>query len=82
MPNIQLRTGNTIYVSCFDYYFRLKEEDVELFFQSCEADNLGIMIEDPFAGTLHHQELDLQEEEEEGLVKSYIESQLFLDKDT
>lgn len=49
MPNIQLRTGNTIYVSTYEYYFKLDEKDIDLFFQSCEADNLGIYIDNPFS---------------------------------
>jgi hypothetical protein len=49
MPNIQLRTGNTIYISVYEYYFKLRDEDMDLFFQSCEADNLGIQIDNPFS---------------------------------
>lgn len=51
MPNIQLDTGMTIWVSTFEYYFKLKDEDMELFFQSCKADNLGIYIDNPFSGS-------------------------------
>jgi len=49
MPNIQLRTGNTIYISVYEYYFKLSDEDMDLFYQMCEADNLGIQIDDPFS---------------------------------
>lgn len=49
MPNIQLRTGNTIYVSTYEYYFKLEEKDMDIFYQSCEADNLGIYIDNPFS---------------------------------
>jgi len=53
MPNIQLRTGNTIYISVYEYYFKLKDEDMDLFFQMCEADNLGIQIDNPFSDRRH-----------------------------
>lgn len=47
--NIQLPTGNTITISTYEYLFVLKEEDVELFYQSCIADNLGVYIDHPFS---------------------------------
>jgi hypothetical protein len=46
--NINLPTGKTITISCYEYFFALKEEDVDLFFQSCIADDLGSFIENPF----------------------------------
>ena len=49
MPNISLITGKVIYVSCWEYYFKLKEEDVDEFFQSCIADDLGVQVEYPFS---------------------------------
>ena len=52
MPNIQLRTGNTVYVSAYEYYFKLDDNDIDLFFQSCEADNLGIVIDNPFSNRI------------------------------
>lgn len=61
MPNIQLRTGKTIYISTYDYYFRLKEDEVDLFFQSCEADDLGIDVEDPFSNRMFFGTLDVEE---------------------
>lgn len=48
MINVQLPTGKTISVSVFDYYFILKEEEVDQFFQNCIADNLGEEINNPF----------------------------------
>lgn len=67
MPNIQLRTGNTVYVSAYEYYFKLDDNDIDLFFQSCEADNLGIMIDNPFSnrivmGTLDEENNEISEE--------------------
>ena len=29
MPNIQLRTGNTVYVSAYEYYFKLDDNDIK-----------------------------------------------------
>jgi hypothetical protein len=63
MPNIQLRTGNTIYISVYEYYFKLKDEDMDLFFQSCEADNLGVLIEDPFSNKIQMGVLEKEAEE-------------------
>lgn len=48
MPNIQLATGKTIYVSSYEYYFGIEDEDVESFFQSCIADDMGTFVENPF----------------------------------
>jgi hypothetical protein len=50
MPNIQLPTGKTIYLSTYTFLFEIKDEEVDLFYQSCVADDLGSFIEDPFAG--------------------------------
>lgn len=63
MPNIQLRTGNTIYVSTYEYYFKLEDKDIDLFFQSCEADDLGVYIEDPFSFKMARGRLKIEEEE-------------------
>lgn len=48
MPNIQLQTGKTIYISCYDYYFGIDENDLHEFYQSCIADDLGSFVENPF----------------------------------
>lgn len=48
MPNIQLATGKTIYVSSYEYYFGIEDDCVESFFQSCIADDLGSFVENPF----------------------------------
>jgi hypothetical protein len=62
--NINLPTGKTIYVSAFDYYFLLKEEDVDLFFQSCVADDLGQEINNPFSNKIIIGKIEVDEEEE------------------
>lgn len=59
--NVQLPTGNTISVSVYEYFFVLKEEDVDLFFQSCIADDLGKYIDNPFS--LKSYSLSITEEE-------------------
>lgn len=67
MPNISLPTGKVIYVSTYDYYFQLEEKDVDEFFQSCIADDLGAFVDDPFCqkaypGKLIHEEIPEIEE--------------------
>lgn len=49
MPLIELPIGTTIYVSSYEYYFKLEDDDMDEFYQSCIADNLGVIIENPFA---------------------------------
>lgn len=58
---IQLVTGKTISVSCYEWLFLLKEEDVDDFYQSCIADDLGIDIENPFSNKIAHGKLEVQE---------------------
>lgn len=56
--NIQLPTGATISISAYEYYFLLKDEDMDLFFQSCVADDLGIQINNPFSNKASFGKLD------------------------
>lgn len=63
MPNIQLRTGNTVWVSTYEFYFKLDDKDLDLFFQACEADNLGIYIDDPFSNRIQMGTLDKDSDE-------------------
>lgn len=62
--NIQLPTGNTISVSAYEYYFLLKEDEVQFFFQSCIADDLGTYIDNPFSNRSHSSKLEVDEEED------------------
>lgn len=62
MPNIQLPTGKTIYVSTYDFLFVLKDDEVHLFYQSCVADDLGNFVEDPFSNTGLKGSLEVDEE--------------------
>jgi len=69
MPNISLPTGKVIYVSTYEYFFKLQEEDVDEFFQSAIADDLGIQVEYPFSnkvvfGTLEINDIPEEEIEE------------------
>lgn len=61
MPNISLPTGKVIYLSVYEYYFQLDEKDVDHFFQSCIADDLGTFVEDPFSGRTSHGKLEVEE---------------------
>lgn len=61
MPNINLPTGNTIYVSTYEYYFLLPEEEVDEFYQSCIADNLGVYIDDPFSNKVAQGKLEVED---------------------
>ena len=63
--NIQLATGNTISMSCYEYYFVLKDEDMEEFYQSCIADNLGIEINDPWSGRASMGRIEFEEPPQE-----------------
>jgi hypothetical protein len=61
MMNIQLQTGKTINISAYEYYFILKDEEVDFFFQSCVADDLGTEINNPFANRASAGKLDLDD---------------------
>lgn len=47
--NIQLPTGKTVSISVYEYLFILKDEDMDIFYQNCVADDVGNYIEDPFS---------------------------------
>lgn len=61
MPNISLPSGKVIYVSAYEYYFQLQEKDVDEFFQSCMADDLGHFIQDPFSQRIAMGKLEVEE---------------------
>lgn len=63
MLNIQLPTGNTISVSAYEYYFMLDDNDMDEFYQSCMADDLGRYIDNPFSNRKHS--LEVKEDEED-----------------
>ncbi len=61
MPNISLPTGKVIYLSVYEYYFQLDEKDVDAFFQSCIADDLGTYEDNPFSGKAYQGRLEVEE---------------------
>lgn len=67
---ISLPTGKVITVSYYEWLFMLKEEDLDEFFQSCIADDLGHVIENPFSS----KNADKLEVEEENNVENYFEN--------
>ena len=67
--NIQLPTGMTITVSVFEYFFILEENDVDLFYQQCIADNLGTYIENPFSNNNLTGKIEVELEETEDIIE-------------
>lgn len=61
--NINLPTGKTIFISAYEYFFVLKEEDVDAFFQSCIADDLGEEINNPFSNRFASDKIAVDDEE-------------------
>jgi hypothetical protein len=61
MPNISLPTGKVIYLSVYEYYFELQDKDVDNFFQSCVADDLGTYEDNPFANRATPGRLEVEE---------------------
>lgn len=58
---IQLPTGKTLSISTYDFFFVLKEENVEEFFQSCIADDLGTEVNYPFSHRPNEGKLEFEE---------------------
>lgn len=61
MINVELPTGKTISMTAFEYYFMLEEKDVDEFYQSCMADDLGEHIDNPFSGRVIRGRLEIDE---------------------
>ena len=59
--NISLPTGKVIYVSVYEWLFKLEEKDVDDFYQSCIADDLGSFIENPFSQQTHPGKIEIEE---------------------
>lgn len=64
MPNIEIGNGKTLYVSVYEYYFLLKDEDMDEFFQSCLAEDVGNFVENPFSNSINRGRLEVDEDEE------------------
>ena len=62
MPNISLPTGKVIYLSVYEFYFQLDEKNVEEFFQSCIADDLGTFVDDPFSQRIAQGKLEVEDQ--------------------
>lgn len=71
MPNISLPTGKVIYVSIYDYYFQLKDEDLDEFFQNCVADDLGMEINNPFSNAKIKGSFEIEDIPEEEFPEDY-----------
>lgn len=63
MPNISLPTGNVIYISTYEYFFVLKDEDMDEFYQQLIAENAGVPAPDnPFSNKASKGNLEEVEE--------------------
>ena len=65
MANISLPTGKVMYMSIYQYLFLLEDDDMDIFYQSCIADDLGTYIENPFSQRKPSRELDIDDDEHE-----------------
>lgn len=61
MMQLSLPTGKVISIPIYQWLFMLKEEDVDEFYQSCIADDLGIEIDNPFSNKIIHGKLEIEE---------------------
>lgn len=59
--NIELPTGKTLQLSIYEFLFLLKDEDVDNFYQSAIADDLGTYVENPFSNRSTNAKLDVEE---------------------
>jgi hypothetical protein len=64
MPIISLPTGKVIHLSVYEWLFKLEEKNVDEFFQSCIADDLGIYEDNPFANRAAHGKLEVEDDPE------------------
>lgn len=68
--NISLPTGKVISVSYYEWLFKLKDDEVHGFVQACVAEDLGIVLENPFSA----KSLDKLEVEDENNSENYFEN--------
>lgn len=59
--NISLPTGKVLSISVYEYLFLIPEDEIDMFFQSCIADDLGTMIDDPFSNKEYFGKLEIDE---------------------
>lgn len=72
MINIELPTGKTITMTAFEWLFMLDEKDVDEFYQSCMADDLGVYIDDPFSNRVERGKLEVEEIPDESIAEEII----------
>lgn len=60
---IQLPTGKTLAISAYEYYFMIKESEVDQFYQACIADDLGTEITNPFSNRAQNGKIEIDEDE-------------------
>lgn len=71
--NIELPTGKTLSISVYEFLFILKDEDVDAFYQQCIAEDLGMMVENPFSNKGNS--AAIKEEEVQEIPDAPIEEQ-------
>ena len=64
MAIISLPTGKVLYMSTYEWLFKLEEKDVHAFYQSCIADDLGTYEDNPFAQKAPVGKLEVEDEPE------------------
>jgi hypothetical protein len=64
MANIQLPTGKTINIPIAQFLFGIQDDEVDLFFQNCIADDLGSHVENPFANSSSRGIVQVEDEPE------------------
>lgn len=48
---ISLPNGKNLIISTYEFLFVLKESDVDSFYETCMADDMGVEIDNPFYST-------------------------------
>lgn len=61
MPNISLPSGKVIYLSVYEWLFQLDDKNVDEFYQSCMADDLGTYVDDPFSQRSYQGKLEVED---------------------
>lgn len=60
MPNVNLKNGKTIYIPAEQYYF-MTDEELEQFYQSCMADDLGEFVDHALSGKIPKGKVESEE---------------------
>jgi hypothetical protein len=61
MININLPTGNTISITVYEWLFLLDDTNIDEFYQSCIADDLGTYIDNPFSNKIVMGKLEIDD---------------------